>query len=131
VEEQYTQEYVQLLCADIKSLQKQLVESEFNCTRLKLQNDQTTERIKVIQEEFTKEISRCKTAEATLAQLQNDNRTTEIATLNASSKTAQLENAVENLRSEIAELNIQKINLQKEIGDLNNVKRSFSGSPLR
>ncbi|KAI0227517.1 Rho-type gtpase-activating protein [Massospora cicadina] len=73
-EQTYSQALVDGLRADIKSLQRQLAESEFNYSKLKLHNDQVTERIKVFQEEFANEISRRKVVEAQLLRSENDNK---------------------------------------------------------
>ncbi|KAJ9073110.1 Rho-type gtpase-activating protein [Entomophthora muscae] len=91
VDQTYSQAYVDGLRAEIKSLQRQLADSEFNHSKLKLHNDQVTERIKVFQEEFSNEISRRKAAETQLARVENENKANHITILDLTRRISEMD----------------------------------------
>lgn len=91
LEQTFTQAYVDGLRAEIKSLQRQLADSEFNHSKLKLHNDQVTERIKVFQEEFASEISRRKAAETQLARVESENKANHITILDLTRRISEMD----------------------------------------
>lgn len=125
-ETSYSQIYVDGLRNDIKTLQRQLADSEFGHSKLKLHNDQVTERIKVFQEEFSNEINRRKAAETALQKLESEHQTNSNTINDLFAQIAELNNEKNRLQAEVFELKEQKELLNEEIAAKIEVQKLIS-----